>query len=193
MKTRMHVSVSAPVVLLSSVALLSAALLMAPASVLGQELILHSCVLGAGGAPGSTPCMLANGTLGQPQPIGRGSSGHVAHSAGFWATVMDFGAESVAQLPVGWTNALQQNTPNPFGELTGINFSSARQENVSLVVFDIRGANVRTLVEGEMVPGVHRIVWDGTDDRTHRVAAGIYFCWLRIGDFQAVKRMVLVK
>jgi hypothetical protein len=155
--------------------------------------LMRAGVLGAAGAPGASGAVIMNGTLGQPQPIGAGISGDVSHVAGFWATLLGGAPSAIVPVPVAWANDLRQNFPNPFSPMTAIAFSSAQQGNVSLIVYDVCGATVRTLAEEEMNPGLHRVIWDGTDDRGQRVAAGLYFCRLRTGAFHAVKRMVLVK
>ena len=155
--------------------------------------LLRSCVLGAAGAPGTSGSVLSNGTLGQPQPIGMGTAGNVSHIAGFWATLLGSGSSALASVPIVWANDLRQNFPNPFSPMTTIAFSSAQPGNVSLIVYDVCGAKVRTLAEGEVIPGFHRVIWDGTDDRGQRVTAGLYFCRLHIGAFHAAKRMVLMK
>lgn len=154
---------------------------------------LRSSVLGAAGAPGSSEGVRLNGTLGQPQAIGRCGSASVQHIAGFWATVLGGGASAVLPIPIAWPNALHRISPSPFAAGSGIEFSCARAGCVSLALYDVRGARVRTLLEREMDPGFYRVVWDGTDERGARVATGLYFCRLTIGDFHTVRRMVLVK
>ena len=59
--------------------------------------------------------------------------------------------------------------------MTTIHFTLEREGHVSLIVFDIRGRKVRTLVDGVLKPGVHdRIVWDGKDDSGQPVQSGTY-------------------
>ncbi len=88
---------------------------------------------------------------------------------------------------------LAQNYPNPFNPSTTISFSVARSSDVTLSIFDVRGSLVSTLVRGRREPGVHRIGWDGTDNRGTRVASGVYFYRLDAGSFRATRKMVLLK
>jgi flagellar hook assembly protein FlgD len=64
---------------------------------------------------------------------------------------------------------------------------------VSIVVYDVRGAVVRRLVNRPFEKGEHTIAWDGTNDRGLPVAAGVYFYRMRAGDFVETRKMVLLK
>jgi len=91
--------------------------------------------------------------------------------------------------------ALEQNSPNPFNPSTSINFSIAEGTNplVSLSIYDVRGRLVRVLQDAPLEPGYYSRVWDGTDDRGRKVSSGVYFYRLRAGDFNSVRKMVLLK
>jgi len=63
-----------------------------------------------------------------------------------------------------------------------------------LVIYDIRGRKVRTLVNTQQQAGNHQVAWDGTDDRNLPLAAGVYLCRMEAGDFFAkVIKLALVK
>jgi flagellar hook assembly protein FlgD len=64
---------------------------------------------------------------------------------------------------------------------------------VSLVVYDIAGRVVRTLLERPMAAGYHSEVWDGTDDQGGDVASGLYFCRLSADGHSLTRKMVLLK
>lgn len=90
--------------------------------------------------------------------------------------------------------ALEQNTPNPFNPSTIIKFSLAQADAVRLVVFDVSGRKVRTLLDGERLrPGPQQASWDGTDEDGRSVPAGVYFCLLQAGESSLTRRMALVK
>ncbi len=91
--------------------------------------------------------------------------------------------------------ALEQNSPNPFNPSTSISFSIAEGTHplVSLSVYDVRGRLVRVLQDAPLEPGYYSRVWDGTDDRGRKVSSGVYFYRLRAGDFNSVRKMVLLK
>jgi len=61
------------------------------------------------------------------------------------------------------------------------------------VIYDVRGARVRTLVSGPKSAGRYVAQWDGRDDRGGRVSSGIYFYKMTTGSFSAVRKMVLLK
>lgn len=83
---------------------------------------------------------------------------------------------------------LAQNYPNPFNPATKITFSIAKQSKVVLKIFDILGKEVKTLVNENLSPGVYDKSFDGTS-----FASGVYFYKLEAGEFNAVKKMVLLK
>lgn len=88
--------------------------------------------------------------------------------------------------------ALKQNYPNPFNPTTTIAFQipeNARGE-VMLVIFDMLGRKVRTLVNEEVKSGYFDIQWDGLDDNGAVTASGIYFYNLRVGEFAATRKMI---
>ncbi len=88
---------------------------------------------------------------------------------------------------------LNQNYPNPFNPGTIIGFSTPSRSSVKLVIFDILGRRVRTLINQEMPPGSHSADWDATDDAGQRVTSGVYFVRLNAGSSTAVRKMVLVR
>jgi flagellar hook assembly protein FlgD len=59
--------------------------------------------------------------------------------------------------------------------------------------FDVRGSPVRTLVDGRREAGVHRMRWDGMDQRGVQVSSGVYFYRLITGSFKDTKKMVLLR
>ncbi len=89
--------------------------------------------------------------------------------------------------------ALQQNYPNPFNPTTTIGFQMPHTGQLSLIVYDVLGRRVATLVDQPMRFGTHRVVWDGRSDQGAKLASGVYFVRMNAGSFQDVKKMVLVK
>lgn len=66
---------------------------------------------------------------------------------------------------------LHNNYPNPFNPSTTIEFSVPKTGRAKLSIFNIRGQIVRTLLNGEVDRGQHRVVWDGRDDRNRSAAS----------------------
>jgi hypothetical protein len=97
-------------------------------------------------------------------------------------------------VPVG-AGSLSQNYPNPFNPTTRITYylpeGSARR--VRLVVYDVRGARVRTLVDGELRGGRYTVEWDGRNDGGEAVGSGVYFYRLTERSFTKTKKMLLLK
>ena len=89
--------------------------------------------------------------------------------------------------------ALDQNWPNPFNPSTTIAFDLPRDSRVRLVIYDLRGREVRRLVDGELPFGSHTVTWPGTDDTGRRVASGVYLFRLDAPGFTDVRKMTLVK
>jgi hypothetical protein len=89
---------------------------------------------------------------------------------------------------------LEPNYPNPFNPFTTINFSVPQKGNVELVVSNMLGQHVRTLVNGDLSAGTYRAQWDGKDDNSVSVGSGVYFYQLRGGsNFVETKKMILIK
>lgn len=86
------------------------------------------------------------------------------------------------------TFGLQQNHPNPFNPVTVIPFQIENAGAVRLQVFDITGREVARLVDGEMLPGPHTVMFDGS---LH--ASAVLFIRLESGGRVEVKRMLLLK
>jgi len=86
-----------------------------------------------------------------------------------------------------------KNWPNPFNPITKIEFSLPREGHVSLKVFNVRGELVRTLVDGNRPAGPQIVEWDGSNDRGHSVASGVYFYETRTAGKSTIQKMALVK
>lgn len=84
--------------------------------------------------------------------------------------------------------ALAQNYPNPFNPATTIAFTTPSAGPVRLVVVDILGREIATLVSGELSPGYHTAVWNAAG-----APSGIYFCRLQAGAEFRTRSMLLAK
>ena len=88
---------------------------------------------------------------------------------------------------------LEANYPNPFNPETTIKFNLKETMPVSLVVYNIKGQKVKTLVNGMCEKGTHQIVWRGNDSHNQKVSSGIYFYQIKAGNYSSIKKMVLMK
>jgi len=93
--------------------------------------------------------------------------------------------------PVGFR--LDQNSPNPFNPSTTITFYLESERIVALRIFDIRGHITRTLLSGRLESGLHRAIWDGTDDQGLPLPSGVYFCHIIVDSKPMVRKMVLAR
>ena len=89
--------------------------------------------------------------------------------------------------------ALHDNYPNPFNPCTTIRYELARPGPVRLQVYDLRGALVRTLQDGNSPAGGFEIGWNGEDEHGARVASGVYFYRLSTPGFSQTRKMVLIE
>jgi len=94
--------------------------------------------------------------------------------------------KEIHSLPIEF--ALKQNYPNPFNPTTTINFSIGKASNVKLMVYNILGQNVATLVDNFMNAGAYEVKFDAS-----RLASGVYFYTIEAGDFKVNKKMMLLK
>ncbi|MFH1843300.1 MAG: FlgD immunoglobulin-like domain containing protein [bacterium] len=72
--------------------------------------------------------------------------------------------------------------PNPFNSLTSIRYATPVAGWIRLVIYDLAGRRVKTLVDEVHEPGSHQAEWRGTDERGRRVASGMYFYRLSMDD-----------
>ena len=89
--------------------------------------------------------------------------------------------------------SLSQNYPNPFNPLTRIDFTLPRSGDVSIVIYNLKGQQVKTLVAEKMKYGFHTITWNGLDQFGRSVSSGVYFSEMRARGFRQTKKMLLLK
>jgi hypothetical protein len=100
------------------------------------------------------------------------------------------GIEGSGRIPT--TFLLSQNYPNPWEDVTFIEFSIPKRTAVEITIYDISGRKIRTLLREVKNPGFYRINWNGRDDRGLRVPSGIYFLRVVTEDNVATRKMVLI-
>ncbi len=92
---------------------------------------------------------------------------------------------------------LSQNYPNPFNPSTSIDFDigflDGLNQNIRFSVYNIRGQEVRNLMDTQIQPGSYSITWNGLNDQGQQVSSGIYFARMMTGKGYAktVKMLVL--
>jgi hypothetical protein len=83
---------------------------------------------------------------------------------------------------------LCQNHPNPFNATTAISYRLPASSQVDLRVYDLTGRLVAALVDGRQEAGSYEVIFDGGE-----LASGLYFVRLQVGEYEAVKKMMLLK
>jgi len=83
---------------------------------------------------------------------------------------------------------LAQNYPNPFNPTTNIKYSLAQAGNVKLIVYNILGSKVATLVNDYKPAGSYSVQFNGTN-----LASGIYLYRLESGAYTSTKKLILLK
>ena len=83
---------------------------------------------------------------------------------------------------------LYQNFPNPFNPVTKISFDLPKISNVSLVVFDSQGKEVKSYKYDNLAAGSYSEIFDGSG-----LSSGIYFYKITAGDFSKTNKMILIK
>ena len=94
--------------------------------------------------------------------------------------------------------ALLANYPNPFNPETWIPYQLANPADVTLTIYSVEGALVRTLALGHHPAGIYHnrsraAYWDGRNELGESVASGVYFYLLTAGDFTATRKMLIRK
>jgi mannan endo-1,4-beta-mannosidase len=85
------------------------------------------------------------------------------------------------------------NVPNPFNPATNISFDVPEVSHVTVRVYSPTGRLVRTLVDDEVDPGRHEVMWNGRDSGGRFVGSGVYLCFMEAGGSHHRLKMVLLK
>jgi photosystem II stability/assembly factor-like uncharacterized protein len=84
--------------------------------------------------------------------------------------------------------SLSQNYPNPFNNTSKLKFGIANLGNVKLIVYDVMGREVQTLVDERLQPGTYETTFDGS-----ALNSGVYFYKMVTDGFTETKRMLMIK
>jgi len=91
-----------------------------------------------------------------------------------------------SETPIAYS--LSQNYPNPFNPITNVKFSMLNVGDVKIVVYDIQGREVQTLVNEKLNAGTYEVKFDGSG-----LTSGVYFYRLTTDSFIETKKMLLIK
>jgi hypothetical protein len=159
---------------------------MAAAHVSGAACLLWSY------APGLTSAGVKNYILSSvdviPSLQGRTVTGGRLNVANMLSLITDVDSDASPK-----QFALFANRPNPFNPATTIAYDLAEPVDVRLVLYDVRGRQVREMVRATQAAGRYAVSWDGRGDGGEYVASGVYFYRLAAGSFVQTRKMVLLK
>ncbi len=114
----------------------------------------------------------------------------IARDTFLWMQMLIYTGEEGA-IPSAYR--LAQNFPNPFNPATAIRYDVREKGLVSIRIYDVSGRLVRTLVNDVKEAGSWTAAWDGKNDAGAPAASGIYFCKMRAGEFEATRKLVMLR
>ncbi len=88
---------------------------------------------------------------------------------------------------------LEQNYPNPFNSITTIQYSLPQEDKVTILLYDLKGSQIKTLINDRQVLGVKTLIWNGKNDAGRPVPAGIYLYTMASGNIITTRKMIFLK
>ena len=140
-------------------------------------------------------CMTTNAdSIGRSYRILKGKTLESLHSGELWELSTGIG-EKVSPATVTKGFCLEQNYPNPFNPFTIIKFTvggagdwGLGARKTMIVVYDVLGRQVATLVNEVKAPGSYEVRFDGTG-----LSSGVYFCRMQAGPFVQTRQLLLLR
>jgi photosystem II stability/assembly factor-like uncharacterized protein len=121
-----------------------------------------------------------------------GLKGYILRTTNGGGNCMPIGIENISnEIPAQFH--LYQNYPNPFNPATKIKFSlplpsKGGVHEVKLIIYDILGKEVATLVNEELKPGTYEVEWNASN-----YPSGVYYYSLQADEYKETKKMVVIK
>ncbi len=97
--------------------------------------------------------------------------------------------DNVANKKVNFVNVY----PNPFNPSTTISYNLTARSHVSINVYNTKGQIVKNLCNEERNPGTFQLVWNGKDSNNKKCSSGVYFIRMNAGEYNSVKKVMLLK
>ena len=106
-----------------------------------------------------------------------------------WENNQLYMVESLTEaIPIPEAFSLDRAYPNPFNPVTTLSFALPEDIEVSIIIYDIQGRVVTTLISGTMQSGYHRAIWDA-----NHYSSGLYFVQMIAGEYVKTRKLMLVK
>lgn len=83
--------------------------------------------------------------------------------------------------------------PNPFNTSTRMRYRVGADAGVMILLYDVSGRQIRTLVDERQIPGSYEVLWDGLNAAGQPAASAVYLCVMRAGSFSQTRRLLLIK
>jgi hypothetical protein len=108
-------------------------------------------------------------------------------------TEYELEAEGIPRLPPA-DFILGEAYPNPFNQEITIPYTVPYTARVDIVIYDLLGRRVRTLVRALSAPAEHRALWDSRSDGGLLLSSGVYFCRMEAGgSFEKTRKLLLIR
>jgi len=142
----------------------------------------------------------ANGDESRTLIVQFGGSGGVCHEdwkrPSAWGYLEVLGGPTaveneVATLPSEFR--LSSNYPNPFNPTTTLKYELPKIAEVSIVVYNVLGKEIKTLVQAQKPAGFYTLEWDGTNELGMNVPSGLYFVKMVTAEYSHTQKMMLLK
>ena len=119
------------------------------------------------------------------------AAGNTSEFSACYEITTTVSVSSGIELPTEY--ALYENYPNPFNPTTTIKYELPEVSEVSLVIYNLQGKSVRTLVSASLPAGSYTVDWDGRNDKGMQMASGAYLLKMSAGSFIQTKKLMLMK
>ncbi len=122
------------------------------------------------------------------------ASDHLPVTASFQFSLQDTTTASISseskttEKPIlhGWY-------PNPFNPYSIFKYNLPKNSFVNISIIDLLGRHVKTLINKSQLSGVQTVAWNGTDQTNNDVPSGIYYCRIKVSQFEAITKIVFLK
>jgi hypothetical protein len=111
----------------------------------------------------------------------------------FWRSFQPVTPVELKSEPISLRFGLGQNYPNPFNPSTVLEFSTEHPAWTSIRIYNILGQQVKTLFDAQVGGGLHRVVWDSSNDSGIACPAGVYICIMKSGGRLDSKKILLIR
>ena len=122
----------------------------------------------------------------------------VAAYTSFWSLYSDVISVTLEWMDIdnerlATSYVIHQNYPNPFNPATTIRYDLPEVALVKIIIYDMMGRKVSTLISSQQSAGYKSVQWNATNDKGAPVSAGLYLYTIQAGEFRQTKKMVLLK